>query len=87
MARAGLTVDKLVEAGAQLADEAGFEQLTGAALARHFDVKLASLYSHIPSFDDLKSRIALFALQELADRAADALAGRTGKDALAAVGR
>ncbi|ACA94975.1 WHG domain-containing protein [Burkholderia cenocepacia] len=85
MARAGITLDKLVEAGAQLADETGFEQLTGAALARHFDVKLASLYSHIPSFDDLKSRIALFALQELADRATDALAGRTGKDALAAL--
>lgn len=49
MARAGITVDKLVEAGARLADETGFELLTGAALARHFDVKLASLYSHIPS--------------------------------------
>ncbi|KVH07495.1 TetR-like C-terminal domain-containing protein [Burkholderia sp. BCCIQ04A] len=85
MARVGITVDKLVEAGAQLADETGFEQLTGAALARHFDVKLASLYSHVASFDDLKSRIALFALQELAERAADALAGRTGKDALAAL--
>ena len=33
---------------------------------------------------DLKTRIALFALEELADRAADALAGRAGKDALAA---
>lgn len=85
MARAGITVDRLVEAGAQLADETGFEQLTGAALARHFDVKLASLYSHISSFDDLKSRIALFALKELADRATDALAGRSGKDALAAL--
>lgn len=85
MARAGITVDKLVEAGARLADETGFEPLTGAALARHFGVKLASLYSHVPSFDDLKSRIALFALQELADRAADALAGRTGKDALTAL--
>ncbi|EKS9793437.1 MULTISPECIES: TetR/AcrR family transcriptional regulator [Burkholderia] len=85
MARAGITLDKLVEAGAQLADETGFEHLTGAALARHFDVKLASLYSHIPSFDDLKSRIALFALKELADRATDALAGRTAKDALTAL--
>ncbi|VWC91750.1 TetR family transcriptional regulator [Burkholderia lata] len=85
MPRAGITLDKLVEAGARLADETGFEHLTGAALARHFDVKLASLYSHVPSFDDLKSRIALFALKELADRATDALAGRTAKDALTAL--
>ncbi|WP_425580472.1 TetR-like C-terminal domain-containing protein, partial [Streptosporangium amethystogenes] len=33
---------------------------------------------------DLKTRIALFALEELADRVAAALAGRAGKDALAA---
>ncbi|WGS45453.1 TetR/AcrR family transcriptional regulator [Burkholderia sp. JSH-S8] len=85
MARAGLTVDRLVEAGAKLADEAGFEHVTGAALARGFNVKLASLYSHIPSLDDLKARIALFALKELTDRATDALAGRTGKDALVAL--
>ncbi len=34
---------------------------------------------------DLKTRIALLALEELADRAADALAGRAGKDALVAL--
>jgi AcrR family transcriptional regulator len=84
MGRVGLTTERLVVAGAELADEAGFEQVTVSALARRFDVKVASLYSHVKSSQDLKTRIALFALEELADLAADALAGRSGKDALTA---
>lgn len=84
MARAGLTTERLVQAGAELADAVGFEQVTVSALARQFDVKAASLYSHLKSSQDLKTRIALLALEELADRVAAALAGRAGKDALAA---
>ncbi|WAL67502.1 TetR/AcrR family transcriptional regulator [Amycolatopsis cynarae] len=84
MARAGLTTERLVQAGAELADAIGFDQVTVSELARRFDVKAASLYSHLAGSQDLKTRIALFALDELADRAAAALAGRAGKDALAA---
>ncbi|WP_031482523.1 TetR/AcrR family transcriptional regulator [Streptomyces bicolor] len=84
MARVGLTTERLVKAGAELADEVGFEQVTASELARRFDVKVASLYSHVKNTQDLKTRITLFALQELADRAADAIAGRAGKDALVA---
>ncbi|MFD4458888.1 TetR/AcrR family transcriptional regulator [Nocardia sp. NPDC058480] len=84
MVRVGLTPDRLTLAGAELADQVGFAQVTVSALARHFGVKSASLYSHVKSTEDLKTRIALFALTELADRAANAVAGRSGKDALAA---
>ncbi|MEU9386409.1 WHG domain-containing protein [Streptomyces sp. NPDC048279] len=84
MARAGLTPERLTMAGAELADEVGFDQVTVSALARRFDVKVASLYSHLKNSQELRTRIALFALEELADRVADALAGRAGKDALAA---
>ncbi|WP_042405071.1 TetR/AcrR family transcriptional regulator [Streptacidiphilus carbonis] len=86
MARAGLTAERLITAGAELADQVGFDQVTLSALARQFDVKVASLYSHLKNSQDLKTGIALLALAELADRAADALAGRAGKDALAALG-
>ena len=84
MVRAGLTTERLTRAGAELADEVGFDRVTVSALARRFDVKVASLYSHLKNSQDLKTRIALFALEELADRVAAALAGRAGKDALAA---
>ncbi len=84
MARAGLTTERLVRAGAELADEIGFERTTPAELARRFGVKTASLYSHVRNAHDLKTRIALLALEELADRAALAVAGRAGGDALTA---
>ncbi len=85
MARVGLSTERLVRTGAELADEVGFEAVTVSELARRFDVKVASLYSHVKSSHDLKTRIALLALEELADRGAAALAGRAGKDALAAL--
>ncbi|MET8135137.1 WHG domain-containing protein [Streptomyces sp. NPDC005251] len=84
MVRAGLNAERLTRAGAELADEVGFDQVTVSALARRFDVKVASLYSHVKSSHDLKTRIALLALDELADQGAAALAGRAGKDALTA---
>jgi AcrR family transcriptional regulator len=82
MAKSGLSAERLAEGGADLADQIGFEQLTGAALARKFNVRLASLYSHMKNLDALKCQIALLALHELADAAAQAVAGRAGKDAL-----
>ncbi|MEU5001170.1 WHG domain-containing protein [Streptomyces sp. NPDC021622] len=85
MVRVGLTAERLTQAGAELADEVGFDQVTVSALARRFDVKVASLYSHVKNSQDLKTRIALLALEELADRGAAALAGRAGKDALSAL--
>ncbi|MFD7155321.1 WHG domain-containing protein [Kribbella sp. NPDC059898] len=85
MARVGLSGPRLAQAGAELADEVGFEQVTVSALARRFDVQVASLYSHVRNSDDLKTRIATVALTELADQAAAALAGRAGADALTAM--
>lgn len=84
MARAGLTADRVVAAAAELADEAGFEKVTLSALARRFGVKDASLYSHVRGLADLRTRLALHAGGELIDRIAAAVAGRAGKDALAA---
>ncbi|XVQ15592.1 TetR/AcrR family transcriptional regulator [Spirillospora sp. CA-255316] len=84
MARAGVTVERLTRAAADLADEIGFDNVTVTALARNFGVKEGSLYSHIRNMRDLRVKVALFALDELADQAGEALAGRSGRDALVA---
>ncbi|MEV7420149.1 WHG domain-containing protein [Streptomyces sp. NPDC089919] len=86
MARAGLSTERVVRAAAELADEAGFEAVTPAALARHFGVQTASLYSHVKNAHDLRTRVCLLALEELADRVSVAVAGRAGRDAVAAFG-
>ncbi|GAA0420330.1 transcriptional regulator [Acrocarpospora corrugata] len=84
MARAGVTVERLAEAAAELADEVGLENVTVSELARRFGVKDASLYSHIRNAHELRVRVAVLALAELADLVAAALAGRAGKEALVA---
>jgi AcrR family transcriptional regulator len=84
MPRAGVTAERLTLAAADLADEIGFQNVTVSALARRFGVKPAALYSHIKDAQDVRVRVALLAMAELADRAAAALAGRAGKDALVA---
>ena len=84
--RAGLSERRVVEAAAELADELGFEQLTLSAVARRFGVQVASLYSHVAGADDVRAGVACLALEELADSAASALAGRSGAEALVALG-
>jgi AcrR family transcriptional regulator len=82
MKRAGLTEARLVAAAADLADESGLAALTVSALARRFDVRPASIYSHVSSLDILLDQTAALALRELADALADVLPGKSGRAAV-----
>ncbi|WP_035844167.1 TetR/AcrR family transcriptional regulator [Kitasatospora azatica] len=84
MARAGLTVERVTIAGAELADEVGLDQVTMSQVARRLGVKDASLYTHVRGLEDLRARIALLAADEKTIRIAQATAGRAGEDALIA---
>ncbi|MBG6053980.1 AcrR family transcriptional regulator [Salinibacterium sp. CAN_S4] len=84
MARAGLTPARIIAAAAELADATGFDSVSMSAVARHFDVKDASLYAHVRSLQELRSGVAVLSLAELADQVGAALAGRAGRDALLA---
>lgn len=84
-ARVGLTAQRLTAQAAALADESGFESVTASALARRLGVSVASLYAHVRNLDELRGRVTALALTELADRAAEAIGGRAGRDALAAL--
>ncbi|MGI5520893.1 TetR/AcrR family transcriptional regulator [Micromonospora sp. CA-259024] len=84
MPRAGLTPAAVVEAGARLADEIGFAQLSMGLLAERLGVRTPSLYRHVDSLADLAHRIAVLAMTEVGDAIRDATQGRAGSDALAA---
>ncbi|MEV7983826.1 WHG domain-containing protein [Micromonospora sp. NPDC085948] len=85
--RAGLDPGAVVAAGAALADEVGFAELTMARLAERVGVRTPSLYKHIASQDDLNRRIAALAIAEAADAIGAATQGRSGRHALAAAAR
>jgi AcrR family transcriptional regulator len=84
VARAGLTPERVAVAGADLADEIGFEAVTISLLARRLAVKTPSIYSHVDGSDDLRVRIAAVALEESAVLVEAAVAGRIGREAVAA---
>ncbi|SER23700.1 TetR/AcrR family transcriptional regulator [Microlunatus flavus] len=82
MPRASLSTSAVVAAGAELADEVGFEVVTLSAVARRLGVQTASLYNHVRDRAELLAGLHELALGELADRIADAVAGKAGRDAL-----
>jgi AcrR family transcriptional regulator len=82
--RAGITENRLVQAAAELADENGLHAVTVSALARHFEVRPASIYSHVANLDTLLDLTALQALDEIAERLAETLPGKAGRSALMA---
>jgi len=83
-AHAGLTVERITRAAAELADQVGIDKVTASALARGFGVKDASLYSHVKNLQEIRTRVALLATEEINDRIASAVAGRSGAEALTA---
>jgi AcrR family transcriptional regulator len=85
--RAGLDTAAVVAAGAELADEIGFAELTMSRLAERLGVRTPSLYKHVAGQDDLHRRIATLALGEAADAIGAATQGRAGRDALGAAAR
>jgi AcrR family transcriptional regulator len=82
--RADLSPAAVVAAGAALADEVGFAELTMGRVAERLGVRTPSLYKHVASQDDLHRRIAALALVEAADAVGVATQGRAGRDALRA---
>jgi len=84
--RAGLSRAAVVAAAAELADAGGYERLTLAAVAQQFGVKLPSLYKHVAGVEDLQRGVALLAVRELGAALSAAAVGRSGGDALRAMG-
>jgi AcrR family transcriptional regulator len=74
----------VITEAATLADENGFDAVTLSAVARRLGVRTPSLYSHVRDRDALLDGISGLALAELATRIGEALAGRSGRDALEA---
>ena len=85
MPRAGLNTSQVVTSGAELADEAGIEAVSFAALAERLGVKAPALYKHVDSIGNLQHRIATLAMTEFADALRDALQGKSGAKAIGAL--
>jgi AcrR family transcriptional regulator len=84
MPRVTLTPATVIARAADLADARGDADVSLSETARALDVQTPSLYTHVRDVEALRDGIAALALTELAARIAAAIAGRAGRDALAA---
>ncbi len=85
MVRPPLTPRTVIRTAADLADARGPDEVTLSAVARELDVRTPSLYAHVRDLAALRDGVTILALGELADRAGEAIAGRSGREALRAL--
>jgi AcrR family transcriptional regulator len=85
MARARLDSEAVVSAAAALADAEGLQGLTLARLADRLGIRSPSLYAHVDGLADLRTRLAVRGMRELAGVLQAAAAGRAGTEALRTV--
>jgi AcrR family transcriptional regulator len=83
--RTGLSGAEIVAAAATLADETGFAGVTMGLLAERLGIRPPSLYKHVSSLADLQRRVAILAMTEVGEQIRDAVQGKAGSDALAAL--
>jgi AcrR family transcriptional regulator len=83
--RAGITRASLVEEAVRLIDEAGFDQLALAPLARRLGVRPPSLFEHVEGTADLVRAVRLRGFQEQATLLRKSATGRSGGDAVRAM--
>lgn len=83
MSRAPLNPSTVVAEATALADESGLDAVTLSAVARRLGVRTPSLYSHVRDHAALLDGVSTVALADLTARVARAVAGRSGRAALA----
>lgn len=84
--RPTLTTDRVVMAAAELADREGFDALTLTRVAEDLGVQQPALYRHIQGIDDLVRLLGLYGRQELVQRLTNSSVGKSGNEAVAALG-
>jgi AcrR family transcriptional regulator len=85
MARAGLDRATVTQAAARIADADGLDAVSFARIAADLGVKPPSLYNHVDGMTALLDELTLLAIGELLEQSRDAIMGRSGWNALAAL--
>lgn len=82
MPRIGLTPDRVVDAAMEVVAERGVVGLSLGGVAKRLGVKAPSLYNHVGGVDDLRRRVGIAGVEQLADVLGASVMGRSGEDAI-----
>lgn len=82
--KAGIDLDDVRAAAVEIADRAGYDGLTVAAVARELGIRSPSLYAHVDGLSGLRRLVAVEGAHRIAESLADAAGGTSGEHALRA---
>lgn len=80
-----MSLERIVEEAAELADDVGLAQLSLSDLAARLGVKSPSLYNHVNGLDDVKRLLAIHASKVLGSEIGRATVGKSRDDAVLAM--
>ena len=61
--RIGLTLQKIVETAAEIADTNGIQEVTLASLAQRLGVRSPSLYNHVKGLQDVRKNLGIYGIK------------------------
>jgi AcrR family transcriptional regulator len=82
--RAGLSAAAVTDVALEIIDAEGVDALTLTAVAKRAGVATPSLYKHVRSLADLRDHVTARVIEEMRDRMATAVMGRSLDDAVRA---
>ncbi|WHY87286.1 WHG domain-containing protein [Neobacillus novalis] len=81
----GLDLTTILETAGVLADQQGIQEITLANLAKKLGIRPPSLYNHFDGLPGLRKKLAIYGIDMLYSRMADAAIGVSGTEAVLAV--
>jgi AcrR family transcriptional regulator len=84
--RIGLDLSTILQTATEIADKDGLDAVTLATLAKKLGIRPPSLYNHIEGLHGLRKQLAVYGLEQLYKTMAQAAIGRSGDDAVHALG-
>ncbi|WP_332237619.1 TetR/AcrR family transcriptional regulator [Sporolactobacillus sp. KGMB 08714] len=84
--REKVTRQTILQVSEEIVNQEGYENLTLAKVAKALEIKTPSLYNHISSLNDLRKALTLRALKRFNHQIMTAAVGRSGEEALKAIG-
>ncbi|MFC4767810.1 TetR/AcrR family transcriptional regulator [Effusibacillus consociatus] len=84
--RMGLEMNTILKAATEIADTHGIDEVTLASLAKKLKIRSPSLYNHVDGLQGLRKKLAIHGLEQLHNVLTRAAIGRSGDDAVRALG-
>ena len=72
----------IIETSAHIANKVGLDNLSLKMIAEELNIKSPSLYNHISSLDEIKSRLMVYGWKQMEEKMIDSAVGVSGYEAL-----